>query len=291
MHDPTKKEYPDWLQAVVREAQLRKALVLHGNVRDIYYDPQQRQYVTLDELLLRVLPRENAYTLAGRWDQADGLRFHNAAMLQQFQDCLDGGDSPGAQQAYEVGESNSAQPQQTDGLYPDPTELMPALRTVLSAPTEKPLFVLSGGQLLVNQPAHPDERERNWMLQAINAILGPSVVAISGDALQEQQGLFIFVPTQLGRIPPLLYQGDPRVRVLSIPLPSRPQRREFFLSHHDDLQCRQPQTDDDVMPAGAGSPVLDDAGRAQSGVPLESAHRQEGWPRRRCRQASPLVVA
>jgi len=255
MNKQTQNEYPDWLQAVIREARLRKALILHGNVRDIYYDPKQRQYVTLAELLLRILPRENTFTLAGQWDQADGLRFHNEAMLQQFQDCLDGRDcATAAAQAYDLDEADPEEPQQTEGLYPDPTELMPAMRTVFSSPTEKPLFVLSGCQLLVNQPAHPDERERNWILQALNAILGPPVVALSGDALQEQQGLFIFVTTQLGRIPPLLYQNDPRIRTMSIPPPSRPERRDFFMRHHDDLQCRQPKTDDPVMPTGAGSP-------------------------------------
>lgn len=71
------QDMPDWLRAVMREAAVRQGIVLDGNVRDIFFDTEQRQYVTLPELLIRLFTRDRSrgFTLAGVWDRADGLRF------------------------------------------------------------------------------------------------------------------------------------------------------------------------------------------------------------------------
>ena len=68
---------PDWIRTVLREAGIRRAIVLDGNVKDMFFDTRQEQYATLPEFLIRHLSREQslAFTLAGVWDCADGLRF------------------------------------------------------------------------------------------------------------------------------------------------------------------------------------------------------------------------
>jgi len=51
----TSTSNPEWLQTFTREAAIKRLLILEGNVNDIFYDPEQRQYVNLSERLRRVI--------------------------------------------------------------------------------------------------------------------------------------------------------------------------------------------------------------------------------------------
>ena len=61
MSDNIKKSrHPDWLRTALREAPIRARMVLYGNVRDCFFDPEQRQYVRLGELLSRLFQRDRS---------------------------------------------------------------------------------------------------------------------------------------------------------------------------------------------------------------------------------------
>jgi hypothetical protein len=136
-------EYPEWMQMLQRDAPISRALILYGNVQDTFYDPQQRQYVTLSELLLRILTRETSlgFSVAGLWDQVDGLRFPDERTLSRFHKAL-AAKPQGAQrgQAYDVGEQNNAAGHANGRLHTDPADLMGALRQTMSSGQERPAF-------------------------------------------------------------------------------------------------------------------------------------------------------
>jgi len=240
----------DWLQDLRREAGIRKGLILHGNARDIFYDSRDRQYVTLAELVVRILSRDSSlgFTLVGVWDLVDGLRFPNDKSAGRFREIVQGTarklDPPDQGQAYDVGETDNRQESSSPSrpLYPDLNELLPAIRTALNREGERPLFVLEWTHMLVTQPAHPAPEERQWMLNLGKALLGGPVVSIDSDHLRNNGGLVVLLTANLGNLPPLLYQGDPRVRLLAVPQPSRPERRAFFIRHADDLRCERPNS-------------------------------------------------
>lgn len=250
--------YADWLRAVLREAGVRGGLILYGNVRDIFYDPQQREYVTLPELLMRLFTRERAlgFTLSGVWDQVDGLRFPDSRILSRFQEAV--GQRGRATQransdAYDVGETQQAA-RSTAGnsrLYASTQDLLPAIRRVIESDAERPAFVLDWTHLLVTEPAHPGPEERQWILELGKALLGESVVPIDSDHLQQGRGLVVLLTANLGTLPPVLYQGDPRIRLIAVPAPSRCERRAFFERHIDDLRCERPRPAAKTKSAGA----------------------------------------
>jgi energy-coupling factor transporter ATP-binding protein EcfA2 len=260
------QEYPEWVQALLRQAPICRALVLYGNVQDTFYDPEQRQYVTLPELLTRIFTRNKAlgYSMTGVWDQVDGLRFPDQQMLARFRKAV-AGKSTGnntAAQAYDLGEQNNTQAANSNNrLYPDPADLMAAIRPLIDSTQERPAFIIDYSQLLITQPDHPDQTERNWMLQMAKAVTGPNIVSMNSDNLRHNGGLIVLLATNLGKIPPILYQGDPRVKVISVPTPARPQRKSFFLRHTDDLRCQRPKAADSLpvaQTAGAGQAELAD---------------------------------
>jgi hypothetical protein len=161
-------------------------------------------------------------------------------------------------QAYDVGEQPPASAG-NDRLYADPAELMGALRQMMSNGKEHPAFILDYSHLLVTQPDHPDPAERAWMLQMGKIITGPNVVPVHSDALRHSGSVIILLTNSLGKLPPGLYQGDPRVKLIPIPTPTVQERKGFFLRHMDDLRCERPK------PAGP-IPIVSTAAAGHEGL-------------------------
>lgn len=168
---------PEWLRTTLREIGTRSGVILHGNVHDLVYDPQQRQEVHLSEYLLRCAAREHTqgFTLIGIWDQVDGLRFPNQRMLQRFQNALRQqltGAAPAGGREYTLTNEPAAEAGQktTPGLYPALGEVTAAVRTVMQGGLERLLLLMDWSQLDVTQPAAPDPAERAALLQLAKAL-------------------------------------------------------------------------------------------------------------------------
>ena len=151
---------PQWQQNVLREAAIKRLHIMAGNVNDMFYDYQLRQYITLPEYLRRLIDRSESlsFDLMGLWDQVDGLRFHETTMRDRFLKALQGPANPTQRkQAYDM--AAPAAPASPDTLYPQPADLMAAARTVMQK--ERCVLILNHTQHLVTQPDHPDPQERS----------------------------------------------------------------------------------------------------------------------------------
>lgn len=245
---------PEWLQTTLREAAIRRTLILDGNVHDIFYDPQQREYISLPELLVRMFGRSEMlnFSITGVWDQADGLRFGDSRIRERFQNALGGttvqANSCSNNRSYDMG-SQTPKTASSGRLYPEPTELLPAVRRAIDNENEHPAFILDYSQYMVTQPNHPDPNERNWMLQLKKAITDAGIISMNSDTLRQNKGLVVLLTTNLGKIPPLLYQADPRIKLISVPTPSRLERKGFFVRHTDDLRCERPKSSCQAQPS------------------------------------------
>ena len=243
----TAPQLPDWQLALQREAQIRSGLVLYGNTRDVFFDPESRDYLTLSELVSRRLGRapSSRLTITAVWDQADGLRFGTPAQARRWEELRQRrlGGGPGAGTPYDVGDA-PAPPERSSGTQGERIplrELIPTFRQVLADGSECPLLVVDWSHLLVTQPAHPAADEREWMLTLGKALVGDSVQPLDSDRLKRGTGLLVLIAASLGALPPSLYQGEPRVRLLDIPSPTRSERRAFFVRHADELRCARPR--------------------------------------------------
>jgi len=241
--------HPEWLRALLREARVRRGLILDGNVKDIFYDAVSREYVTLSELLVRLFVRDRSlgFTVVGLWDAADGLRFPNERHARRFDEALSrqlgGSSTRPAGDAYDVGDDSESSETCVAQRYPNPGELLPAFRQLLSVDSESPVLVMDWTHMLVTHPGHPDAIERQWMLNLIKAIVGNSVVPMDSDHLRQGgRGLLVLLAANLRLLPQAIYLGDSRVRVLTVPTPSRLDRRAFFLRHADDARCQRPRS-------------------------------------------------
>lgn len=236
----------EWSRTILREAPVRRGLVLYGNTRDLFYDEAERCYVTLPELILRRLAHAGqglGFTIAGVWDNADGLRFASERMERRFGEIargrIEGLPSGGTDYPVDAPPANTA----VRGLYAGRIEeLIVAFRQLLAARQERPLFVVDWSHLLATQPAHPDAGERSWLTQMGKALVGEPAHRIDSDSLQAGAGgLLVLIAANLGAVPPVLYQGDSRVRLIPVPLPARAERLSFFTRHRDELTLEVPR--------------------------------------------------
>jgi hypothetical protein len=228
---------PDWLEAVLREARVRAGLVVYGNTRDLFWGGAA-QYLTLPALLSQTI---EGVTIRAVWDRVDGLRFANdreAARWNATVATRMGGNTGGGE-AYDVGEED--EPPANSGRRIELVDLVAEYRMVLAAGEDRPLLVLDWSHLLVTQPAHPDAPEREWLLQLGKALVGEPAQRLDSDQLTRGRGLLVLVAAGLGSVPPVLYQGEPRVRLLAVPAPSRDERRAFFERHADDARVEAPR--------------------------------------------------
>lgn len=255
----------EWLRTTLREAPVRRGLLLYGNTRDLFFDEERRSYVTLPELVLQRLTSgsENlGFTLAGVWDHADGLRFANNRMERRFGEItrgqLQGLPSGGSDYPVEP-----VPPSATTGggLYAGRIdELVVAFRQLLRTRQERPLFIIDWSHLLATQAAHPDGNERAWLTQVGKALVGEPVTTVDSDSLKAGAGgLLVLIAANLGAVPPVLYQGDSRVRLIPVPLPARAERLSFFARHSDELNLEAPRlaVGKAKVAAAASSALLD----------------------------------
>lgn len=256
---------PEWLTTVLREAPVRRGLILYGNVRDLFYSARHRQYLTLPELLVRTLQGEAGlgYTLPGIWDRVDGLRFPDDRAARRFEEAISrrngngngGGNGAARGGAYDVGMDQQTAAQ-LNGRFREPTEFLPAFRQILNDGQERPVFVMDWSHMLVTHPSHLDPHEREWVLHLGKAMVGDASLSLDSDRLRGGSGgLLILLAANLGALPPVLYQGDPRIRLIAVPAPGRPERKAFFMRHFDDIRCQQPQS---AAPGATAAQALPD---------------------------------
>ena len=228
---------PEWLVTIRREAEVRSGLVLYGNTRDLFWAGVGADYLTLPALLTKHLSQ---FTIRASWDQVDGLRFARDEERDRWDRARQSiAAKPGAGTAYDVGDDSQDAPT-TTGIQIQLQELIAQYRIVLSKGNERPLLIVDWSHLLVTQPAHPDQSERNWIQQLGKALVGERDQRIDSDRLRGS-GLVVVVSASLGAVPPTIYQGEPRIRLVSVPAPSRDDRRAFFERHADDLNVEVPR--------------------------------------------------
>jgi energy-coupling factor transporter ATP-binding protein EcfA2 len=239
----------EWLESLLRESSFRPGLVLYGNTRDLFWSGRGAEYLTLPELLVQRLER---FSVRATWDRVDGLRFASESEARRWDDAVaeavaapqDDGD------AYDLGDDDDEPEAQVDRRI-ELHELIAQYRGVLAAPGVRPLLVIDWSHLLVTQPAHPDPAEREWVLQLGKALVGEPAQRIDSDSLRRGDGLVVLVSASLGSVPPILYQGEPRVRLLTIPAPGREERRAFFDRHADDFQVAASRSAPGAVPVPA----------------------------------------
>jgi hypothetical protein len=232
-----------WLETLRRECGVRRALILHGNVNDVYRHPATHEYRPLLDTVTEVL-RKRGIDAVVPWDRLGGLQHADPAVVADLtRHCVGLPAAPPTGEAYDLGpEPPASPPTGRSSALPDPKDFFALVEHHFRERGRKRYaFVIDWSQFLFGNPGAPSEEERVWLLYLARALRN-APVDMSVEALQKPANLLLLVCPKLGAVPPLFYQGNELVKDIHLPVPGRPERQEFLKRHVNHLHLQPPLT-------------------------------------------------
>ncbi len=214
---------PLWLQNFIRQAGIRRAIVVHGNVQDIALSPASGEYAPVPEILLQALDGMQ-FDQVVRWDRANGMqRLAEAEQAKLAADAAGMTDEPAAGDVYDMGTTAAPVAPQA----PDPADFFRIVQHRLRNPgRERTAFFIDWPQYLFGNANSLSEAERQWLLLLNSAVTMP--VETGNDSLTRPSSLVVLLCPRHGSIPPIFLQNNPSVADIVVPAPGRKEREEFL---------------------------------------------------------------
>ncbi len=218
-----------WLDDFLRQARLRRGIVLSGNVIDLAYSGQNK-IQPMREVLDSSLKKQGFrhvvfYSRVGGISGISTQEWQNLNLqLQTSKEEIEGDD-------YDMGDDFSSD---IEVLNPT-TEITPddffatAQGVMLNNQAPKTAFVIDWSNYLFGQVNALSEQERGWMLQISQSLRNVSD-AVSLSEVDKVQSLMVFMCQGSNILPPSLYLGNPQFAEVNIPLPNRDCRKQAIMS-------------------------------------------------------------
>lgn len=223
-----------WLDAFKRECGIKRALIVHGNVMDVFEDSSTGHVGSIVDVLTTAL-RESGYDSVIHWDREAGYTSRDAQAIDKLKH--DTVSSTGGKTCdgddYDVALEDYTEEQDSGQGSSQPASVDDYLAIILNAMLspdggEKRAFILDWSDLLFGQASALSEAERQWLLMLSKALRNSSECMDTATAMAGPAGsIIVMVCGSLGGIPPQFYQGNPLVRDIAVPLPGRPQRKAY----------------------------------------------------------------
>ncbi|WP_407833156.1 AAA family ATPase [Vibrio rotiferianus] len=250
-----------WLEQLQRELVTRKAVIISGNINDVY--PHQGQCRTVPQLLLQSLAQrigsQEGFQRIVLWDQVSGIQNLVANELEQMVNhaiqqasvhtqgtaAPDTNEPSGVSTDYDFGEvtsnNNSVNTTQSRSSSAQTMNAEDFLRLVAEHMTNPQssagahAFIIDYSHLMFGESRNLTEAEREQLLLLAKA-LRDAPVAQHSQALQQRHNVVIFICRQAGSLPAQLTTNNAVFGEVSLSLPSRHQRQEFIEQRYDLFQ-------------------------------------------------------
>ncbi len=247
-----------WEQQFDTQCGIRRAVIVHGDVQDIFWDDVTGQTgVSIIDYLRGRLERLG-YDDIVRWDS------HSGASAATDRDTTRNALSALAREAAAGSGPSSTAPKTTGRPYnlgapaPGTPPAAPAGQdpvTALKTPANffsalllrfkkdssgKPIaFIVDGGDALFGDARSLSEAERELLL-LLSRTMRESKCSLDSKTLSLNEDLLVLVTPRLGFIPPRFYQDNPAVSDVPVPRPERPDREAFLRKALPVLRVKEP---------------------------------------------------
>lgn len=218
-----------WLDDFLRQARLRRGIVLSGNVIDLTYSDENKiqpmQVVLSSSLKKQGFKHVVFYSRVGGISGISHQDWQNLNSQLQTSAEVDEGDE------YDMGDDFSSDAE----VINPPSEIAPAdffavaQGVMLNNQAPKTAFIIDWTHYLFGQVNSLSEQERGWLLQ-ISQSLRNSRDAVSASEVDKVQSLMVFMCQGSNILPPSLYLGNPQFAEVNIPLPNRESRKQAIMS-------------------------------------------------------------
>jgi hypothetical protein len=225
-------KYPSWAVNLERQAGIRRGIILHGEILDVRDAEANGQYTSLLEVVQHVLKRKKFKDVIV-WDRFKGVEGES----QRAWDDLRRPTVPAIQGSggvpYAMGQATAGQP--TQGKRPASVEdALSIIHDRLVKPSGDSIaFILDWSNYLFGNANALSELERQWLLILGRALRDAPINLIDIEGMKSPGDLIVFMSPKSGSLPPALFQNNPSVAEILIPMPDRTEREAFFSVHID----------------------------------------------------------
>lgn len=235
----------DWQNSFLTQVLIRRVIILHGNVEDLFLDGSQCTSI-IDQVIkmLKGIGYETGYI----WDRVSGARqlFPGSRSYNDDRESLINNDTESQGSEYDMGEaSSSGQNSQTSNQILDaaPEQFLSFVyKSFLNSNPDKPkVYVLDWTHGLWGNANSLSEAERQWLM-VLGKTLRESRYPLEKEKFKKNSDLIIMVSDKLGAIPPKFYQSSSAIMDINIQLPSRKDREEFIKKTHLSWNLREKPT-------------------------------------------------
>ena len=248
----------NWEESFKTQAQIKRAIILHGNTQDIFFQSNKQTGTPIIPYIQNIL-NGIGWNQIVVWNQLEGAR----GLTPEAQNDLSEDVQASVQDSTAADPSamqNTAPPIDLDlGLGSEPaatpTSIGESTRdaagffnilrhrfTAQNQPGHRrnpTVYIIDGGDALFGNSNALSEAERVQLLQLGNA-LRDSECSLDNDQLESVEDLLIIITPRQALIPPRFYQDNPSVEVVNIPKPDRKEREKFMSKFCHQLWVSEP---------------------------------------------------
>lgn len=222
-----------WLENFERQAMIRRALIVSGNIIDLAFN-RENNLVPINQVMTESL-KALGFTHVIHYSRLSGI---SGISCNEWRNLTLGNIQAEQGLAYDMGdlgsEDNIQDPfalnETRKGISTVSVEdFFSTVQTVMTKSQHQIAFVVDWSNYLFGQVNALSEAERAW-LQQIASSLRDAQVSTTPDGMKQPQSLLIFLCSGSSALPPSIYLNNPLFAQINIPLPNLEERQEAILA-------------------------------------------------------------
>lgn len=250
----------EWDERFATQCRIRKAVVLHGNVQDAFFEDGSMVGESIVDYVmnrLRALPNGQSYSNIVCWDKNGGARLFEGKAADELRSVIekDMSDAPdkqsGAEKEYSLGPDDGGRDDDLDKgtdmskALKDPKAffnvILSRFRSARLQPGRAPVVYIVDGADALFDGSRLSEDDRVQVLQLADA-LRDSTCSLNAAELDAPGDLVIFIAARLASLPPQFYQDSSAIYCINVPRPDRKDRAAFLKKCSTALMLKEPVT-------------------------------------------------
>ena len=236
-----------WMESLRRESGIRRAIILHGDVLDVYPSPRKdHAYVPIQPIVCTTL-RSRGFSDIVLWDTFDGVKNIKPDRWNELQKAMVAvgmqhvPQTAGAS-AYDMGDVNleEAQPTAQGSVPPNIDDFLSVVHYYLTHKTESRIaFILDWSQYLFTTNASFGEEDRKRLLTLSKSINNAPLAFDTKDEMSAPGNILVLITSNLSSVPSIFYQGSACVKAITVSASGRAEREAFLDAEQDKWHLSQ----------------------------------------------------
>lgn len=225
-----------WIETLRRESGIRRAIILHGEILDVYPSPRNNQdYVPIQPIVCTTL-RSKGFSDIILWDTFEGVKNIRPERWEELRKGMlsippkDKTADPKAK-PYDMGDVALDEPQQSaqGSAPPNIDDFLPIVHFYLThQPQSRIAFILDWSQYLFASNASLSEDDRKRLLMLSKSINNAPLSFKNLDEMKSPDNLLILITSKLETIPSVFYQGSACVKDIIVTGPAGQSEKPFW---------------------------------------------------------------